>query len=139
MPAAQLSGSIPAANVSGVLAPAQVPAAVVVNGANNVNLSGTFTGNGAGLTGVKTYLCRNYAKKGILTNIVHPCVIATELLKQRYADAEAKKKLTSQIPVGRLGRPEDVAGLVAFLASPWGDFICGQEIMADGGRTFYGK
>jgi 3-oxoacyl-[acyl-carrier protein] reductase len=93
----------------------------------------------AGMTGVKTYLCRNYAKKGILTNIVHPCVIATELLRQRYADAEAKKKLTSQIPVGRLGRPEDVAGLVAFLASPWGDFICGQEIMADGGRTFYGK
>jgi 3-oxoacyl-[acyl-carrier protein] reductase len=93
----------------------------------------------AGLTGVKTYLCRNYAKKGILTNIVHPCVIATELLKQRYAEAEAQAKLASQIPVGRLGRPEDVAGLVAFLASPWGDFICGQEIMADGGRTFYGK
>jgi NAD(P)-dependent dehydrogenase (short-subunit alcohol dehydrogenase family) len=93
----------------------------------------------AGMTGMKTYLSRNYAKKGILTNIVHPCVIATELLKQRYADTEAKKKLTSGIPVGRLGRPEDIAGLVAFLVSPWGDFICGQEIMADGGRTFYGK
>ena len=60
-------------------------------------------------------------------------------MKQRYADAEAKKKLTSQILVGRLGRPEDIAGLVAFLASPRGDFIRGQEIMADGGRTFYGK
>jgi glucose 1-dehydrogenase len=50
-----------------------------------------------------------------------------------------RRSSRSQIPVGRLGRPEDVAGLVAFLASSWGDFICGQEIMADGGRTFYGK
>jgi NAD(P)-dependent dehydrogenase (short-subunit alcohol dehydrogenase family) len=48
------------------------------------------------------------------------------------------QSLTSRIPVGRVGRPEDVAGLVAFLASPWGDFICGQEVMTDGGRTFYG-
>ena len=93
----------------------------------------------AGMTGVKTYLCRTYAKRGILTNIVHPCVIATELLKQRYADEKAMETLTSRIPVGRVGRPEDVAGLVTFLASPLGDFICGQEIMVDGGRTFYGK
>ena len=93
----------------------------------------------AGMTGMKTYLCRTYARKGIVTNIVHPCVIETDLLAQRYADAEAKRKLTAQIPVGRLGKPEDVAGLVAFLASPWGDYICGQEILADGGRTVYGK
>jgi NAD(P)-dependent dehydrogenase (short-subunit alcohol dehydrogenase family) len=93
----------------------------------------------AGMTGVKTYLCRTYAKRGILTNIVHPCVIATELLKQRYADEKAMETLTSRIPVGRVGAPADVAGLVAFLASPSGDFICGQEIMVDGGRTFYGK
>jgi 3-oxoacyl-[acyl-carrier protein] reductase len=93
----------------------------------------------AGMTGMKTYLCRNYAKKGILTNIVHPCVIETDLLAQRYADEESRRKLIAQIPVGRMGRPADVAGLVAFLASAWGDYICGQEIMADGGRTIYGK
>jgi 3-oxoacyl-[acyl-carrier protein] reductase len=93
----------------------------------------------AGMTGMMAYLCRNYVKKGVLTNIVHPCVIATDLLKQRYADAEAQAKLTSQIPVGRLGKPEDIAGLVAFLASRWGDYICGQEIMADGGMTVFGR
>jgi 3-oxoacyl-[acyl-carrier protein] reductase len=93
----------------------------------------------AGMTGIMTYLCRNYVKKGILTNIVHPCVIATDLLKQRYSDQEAQRTLTAQIPVGRLGKPEDIAGLVAFLASAWGDYICGQEILADGGRTLYGK
>jgi 3-oxoacyl-[acyl-carrier protein] reductase len=85
------------------------------------------------------YLCRNYAQRGILTNIVHPCVIETDLLKQRYADEKSRSMLTAQIPVGRLGRPEDVADLVAFLSSSWGDYVCGQQIMADGGRTFYGR
>jgi 3-oxoacyl-[acyl-carrier protein] reductase len=91
----------------------------------------------AGLVGMMTYLCKNYARKGILTNVVHPCVIETDLLKERYNTEEKKKKLTDQIPVGRLGQPEDIAGLVAFLASSWGDFICGQSILVDGGRTLF--
>ncbi len=93
----------------------------------------------AGLIGMMKYLCRTYTRKGILTNIVHPCVIETDLLKERYADPEARAKLVAQVPAGRLGRSEDVAGLVAYLASPWGDFICGQEILLDGGRTLFGK
>jgi len=93
----------------------------------------------AGMIGMMTYLSRNYARKGVLTNIVHPCVIETDLLRQRYHDEESKRSLIAQVPVGRLGRPEDIAGLVAFLVSPWGDFICGQQIMADGGRTIFGK
>ena len=93
----------------------------------------------AGMTGMMQYLCRTYARRGILANIVHPCVIETDLLKKRYADEEARRKLIAQIPVGRLGKPEDIAGLVAFLASSWGDYICGQEILADGGRTIFGK
>jgi 3-oxoacyl-[acyl-carrier protein] reductase len=91
----------------------------------------------AGMTGMMTYLCRTYVRKGILTNIVHPCVIETDLLKVRYAEAEARRKLLSQIPVGRFGQPADVAGMVAFLASSWGDYICGQEILLDGGRTVF--
>ncbi len=93
----------------------------------------------AALTGMMTYLCRAYLKKGVRTNIVHPCVIETDLLKERYGDPEKKQLLIDQIPVGRLGQPEDIAGLTAFLASSWGDYICGQEILADGGRTLYNK
>jgi 3-oxoacyl-[acyl-carrier protein] reductase len=93
----------------------------------------------AAMTGMMQYLCRTYARRGILANIVHPCVIETDLLKKRYADQEARRKLIAQIPVGRLGKPEDIAGLVAFLSSQWGDYICGQEILADGGRTVFGK
>lgn len=91
----------------------------------------------AGLVGMMRFLNRSYARQGILTNVIHPCVIETELLRERYADPEKKKALLAQIPAGRLGTPADIAGLAAFLASSWGDFICGQEILVDGGRTFY--
>ncbi len=91
----------------------------------------------AGMTGIMKYLCRTYSRRGILANIVHPCVIETELLRQRYPDEAARQKLMAQIPVGRLGRPADVAGMVAYLASSWGDYITGQEILLDGGRTTF--
>ena len=55
LPASQLSGTIPVANITGVIAPGQVPGSVVVNGASGVNLSGTFSGNGAGLNGVNLF------------------------------------------------------------------------------------
>jgi len=57
----------------------------------------------------------------------------------RYGDPQARGKLIATVPVGRLGRPEDIAALTAFLLSPWGDFICGQAILADGGRTFFNR
>ena len=91
----------------------------------------------AGLHGMMMCLCRQYARKGILTNLIHPCVVDTDLLRERYSDAAGRASLVSQVPVGRLGRPADIAGLVAFLASPWGDFICGQAILVDGGRTLF--
>ena len=91
----------------------------------------------SGLTGIMTYLCKEYGRKGILTNIIHPCAIETDLLSKRYRDESRRQELISQIPVGRLGRPEDIAGLVAYLSSSWGDYICGQSILVDGGRTLF--
>ena len=91
----------------------------------------------AGLIGMMNYLLKAYGTKGILTNIVDPCLIETDLLKERYADEAAMAKLRAQTVVGRVGKPEDIAGLVAYLASEWGDFICGQSILVDGGRTFF--
>jgi NAD(P)-dependent dehydrogenase (short-subunit alcohol dehydrogenase family) len=89
----------------------------------------------AGLTGMAAYLSKEYTRKGILTNIVHPCLIDTNLLRVRYSDEAARAKLIAQVPVGRLGKPKDIAGLVAFLVSSHGDYICGQSILVDGGRT----
>jgi NAD(P)-dependent dehydrogenase (short-subunit alcohol dehydrogenase family) len=91
----------------------------------------------AGLSGMMRYLCKTYARKGINTNVVHPCVIGTDLVRERYSTEEAWRRLEAQIPVGRVGRPEDIGGMVAFLASSWGDYITGQEILLDGGRTLW--
>jgi 3-oxoacyl-[acyl-carrier protein] reductase len=91
----------------------------------------------AALVGMMTYLAREYTRKGILINIVHPCLIDTDLLRKRYSTEAARAELISQVPVGRLGTPEDIARIVAFLASPFGDYICAQSILADGGRTFF--
>jgi len=91
----------------------------------------------AGLEGMMMYLAKTYARSGILCNTVHPAVIDTDLLRTRYASEAERQKLVAQIPAGRLGRPEDIAGMAAFLASSWGDYICGQSILVDGGRTLF--
>lgn len=91
----------------------------------------------AGLEGMAAYLARNYARRGILTNVIHPCVIDTDLLRQRYGDEARRRQLIDQVPAGRLGTPQDIAGLAAYLASPWGSFVCGQAILVDGGRTLF--
>ena len=96
-----------------------------------------YAASKSALTGMMMYLNRNYARKGILTNIIHPSVIDTDLLRERYSDEEKRRRLIEQIPAGRLGKPEDIARLVACLASPLGDFVCGQSILLDGGRTFF--
>jgi 3-oxoacyl-[acyl-carrier protein] reductase len=89
----------------------------------------------AGLSGMMLYLCKTYTRKGINTNVVHPCVIGTDLVRERYSSEEAWDRLASQIPVGRVGTPEDIGSMVAFLSSSMGDYITGQEILLDGGRT----
>ena len=93
----------------------------------------------AGMVGMMAFLCRTYTRRGIHTNVIHPAVIETDLLSKRYGDPEAKKKLIAQVPVGRLGRPEDIAALTAYLLSPWGDYLVGQQVLADGGRTFFNR
>ena len=91
----------------------------------------------AGLTGLMYGLMREVPQQGVHVNLVHPCVVDTDLLRERY-DTEAKRDgLAGQVPVGRLAKPEDIAYLVAFLCSELGGFICGQSILVDGGRTLW--
>ncbi len=91
----------------------------------------------AGLEGLMAGLMRELPRKGIHINTVHPCVIDTDLLRQRYDDEPKRARLAAQVPVGRLGRPEDIGALVAYLCSDLGGFICGQSILVDGGRTLW--
>jgi NAD(P)-dependent dehydrogenase (short-subunit alcohol dehydrogenase family) len=111
-----------------------------------VGSSAVFDGGGgsvaypagkAGLDGMMRGMMRELPRKGIRVNTVHPCVVDTALLRERYDTEEKRAELSAQVPVGRLSTPQDVGALVAFLCSDLGSFICGQSILVDGGRTLW--
>ena len=69
----------------------------------------------------------------IRVNAVAPGLIATDLAKHVLSSPEELKKRLSRIPIGRLGKPEDIANLVTFLVSDEASYIIGATIVADGG------
>lgn len=78
-------------------------------------------------------LCTAYASKGIRVNAVCPGYIDTPLLKD--ADSKQKEYLASLHPQGRLGKPEEIAKAVLFLASDDASFVNGTTLLVDGGYT----
>lgn len=74
-----------------------------------------------------------YGKENIRVNCVNPGYIETPLLKD--LDDEMKKALVDLHPIGRLGRPEEVANAVVFLASDEASFVTGTTLLVDGGYT----
>ena len=90
----------------------------------------------AGINGLVRFMSKDLAPEGITVNAVLPALIETDILKTRYQDPEKKNELLSRLPVGRLGQPEDIANTVLFLASEQAGFICGQNIIVDGGSTY---
>ena len=95
-----------------------------------------FTSYCASKGGVKMMM-RNLAVElgplGITINNVAPGAIATPINQELLNNPEQLKKVTQNIPLGRLGEPEDVAGLVAFLASDEAKYITGSTFYVDGG------
>ena len=74
-----------------------------------------------------------YAKDNIRCNSVHPGPIATDMLSEITSDPEMLELYQQKIPLGRLGKPEEVAYAVLFLASEEASFITGTELIIDGG------
>ena len=76
-----------------------------------------------------------YASEGIRANSVHPGTIETPMTEGFLADEAMRKDRMDRTPIGRLGKPEDVAYGALFLASDESSFMTGSELVIDGGRT----
>lgn len=74
------------------------------------------------------------ADKGVRVNAIGPGSIGTDMVKSLMVDDAARKTIMSRTPMGRLGKPEEIAAVAAFLASDEASYITGETINADGGR-----
>ena len=93
----------------------------------------------AGVEGLAKQLVVEFAARGIRTNIIQPAIIDTELLRQRYPSDDDIEAYGNKLPVGRVGKPIDIANAAVFLASDKASYICGASLLVDGGRTYYKK
>lgn len=92
-----------------------------------------YSASKAGIIGMTKSLARELASKGINVNAVAPGFIETDMTKA--LPESGKEKLLAVIPAGRMGKPEDIAGAVLFLAGPDSSYITGQVLTVDGGMV----
>jgi 3-oxoacyl-[acyl-carrier protein] reductase len=110
----------------------------IINITSVVGLTGNkgqanYAASKAGLIGLTKSVAKEYASRNILANCVAPGFIETDMT--HALPAEARATLLEEIALGRLGRPEDVAGTVLFLASDLAGYITGQVLVVDGGMV----
>jgi len=108
----------------------------IVNVSSIVGLHGNpgqanYSASKAGIIGLTKALARELGNRGVRANVVAPGYVDTRLT-QVIAD-EMKELMLANTPLGRFGRPEDIAGAVRFLCSDEASFITGEVLLVDGG------
>ncbi|WP_373975317.1 acetoacetyl-CoA reductase [Chitinibacter sp. SCUT-21] len=86
----------------------------------------------AGMHGFTMALAQEVARKGVTVNTVSPGYIATDMVMA--VPEEVRNKIVAQIPVARLGKPEEIAGLIGYLASDVAGFMTGANLAINGGQ-----
>jgi 3-oxoacyl-[acyl-carrier protein] reductase len=110
----------------------------IVNITSIVGLTGNkgqanYAASKAGLIGFSKSVAKEYASRGVLVNCIAPGFIETDMTAA--LPDEARATLLQDIALARLGRPEDVAGAVLFLASDLAAYVTGQVLVVDGGMV----
>lgn len=96
---------------------------------------GPYAASKGGINQMMRVMAVEWAGNGVTVNAVAPGYIETPLTSEHLRRPGVRDALTSLVPAGRLGVPEDVVGPVLFLASSHASFVTGQVLYVDGGRT----
>jgi NAD(P)-dependent dehydrogenase (short-subunit alcohol dehydrogenase family) len=94
-----------------------------------------YSASKAGMHGLARTVAAAYADRGIRVNTVQPAYTETPLVAAISEDPESRAAIISRIPIGRAGTPDDVAGIMVYLASDDGAFATGATFQVDGGMT----
>lgn len=127
----QVAGRVMRAQGGGVI----VNIASIAGRAGGLKDRAAYVASKMGLIGLTREAAREFAAYKIRVNAVCPGVIETEMTAALRQNTEMVARWLADIPEGRLGKPEDVAGLVLFLCSPAAAYITGQAINIDGGKV----
>ncbi len=103
-----------------------------INGQKGQFGQANYSAAKAGMHGFTKSLAQEVAKKGVTVNTISPGYVATDMIFSMPEDV--RNGIEAQIPVGRFGRPEDVAHVVSFLVAEESGFITGANIAANGGH-----
>lgn len=108
-----------------------------VNALTGIALT-SYSAAKSGMFSLSRVIATQYGCHGIRSNVVCPGTIQTETRREEINQKDASEieaEWLDQYPVGRLGRPEDVADAVLYLASPMSSFVTGTKLVVDGGLT----
>lgn len=94
-----------------------------------------YSASKAGMHGLARTVAAAYADRGIRVNTVQPAYTETPLVAAISEDPESRAAIIGRIPIGRAGTPDDVAGIMVYLASDDGAFATGATFQVDGGMT----
>ena len=110
----------------------------IINISSVIGLTGNagqinYAASKAGMIGFTKSIAKELSSRGVRANCIAPGYIETSMTE--VLSPEIKQKILEKIPLGRIGKPEDVAKLAVFLASDWANYITGQTLTVDGGMV----